>query len=697
MAKKKSTMGELPVMRIEIPFFEGVNTIVGSNIAKKNEFEHVDNARSVHIGTIEKRAGTRRLGDALSVTANYGLFCYENDGATNTGFYRICTSGGTTEPYYISTSATWTKVTDTDCTRLYELGTGTTQFDITNTAGSTYRYAWDGMGTDPNIDSRIRVGSELVINAQNFNANNNGTFTVTAVGANYFEVTNASGVAENNVTVGTGSVTVTGNDFDHVTAEDCLFLVNGHHDNIYIEQDTGGVGFKSSTESDGHLYGSPKAHKITHYKDRLYLADYITDDGIRYRNGIMMSSVPLGIVGLIDGDYDVGSTELSVTDTKYIQNSDTLEVFRGAVAVETLNITGKTESAITVAATVNTLNSADEIWVSNTNTTSPRKFRWSQPNAGGVAVREYDTFKLSGESNDSIKLLEPINDILMVGNSNNLATWDNYTFRTMDLGIGCVSENGYVKALGTLFFLHYTGIYATNGDRPRLISAKVQDYIDGATKTGLENAASGRQGLSIYFSIGDVTLYHPDGSVKEELSDVVLEYNLRQENWFAHTGIDAKIFRTYLKTDDADRLQFASKSGNSYHIFEFLNGDTDDRVSSDNEITMRADTSNMTLCKAFEHWAYPLDVIIEAERGSSMQCFVSLDNGPWYELKGEAVKGCTVLKVHDKNCENEGPPRCRRIRLSLRDSSRKRCRLSRLALRYAESSEELVKSHENYG
>lgn len=86
-------------------------------------------------------------------------------------------------------------------------GSSTTQFDITNTAGTTYRYTFDGTGTDPNISATtVPVGRTLVLAAQNFNAANNGTFVVTGSGANYFEVTNASGVAEANKTIGSGSI-----------------------------------------------------------------------------------------------------------------------------------------------------------------------------------------------------------------------------------------------------------------------------------------------------------------------------------------------------------------------------------------------------------------------------------------------------------------------------------------------------------
>lgn len=88
-------------------------------------------------------------------------------------------------------------------------GSGSTQFDITNPAGTTFRYTWDGTGVDPSISAiTVPTGSVVHIKAQGFSSGNNGTFIVTGSGANYFEVTNASGVAEINKTIGTGWFTV---------------------------------------------------------------------------------------------------------------------------------------------------------------------------------------------------------------------------------------------------------------------------------------------------------------------------------------------------------------------------------------------------------------------------------------------------------------------------------------------------------
>ena len=86
-------------------------------------------------------------------------------------------------------------------------GSSTSRFDITNPSGTTFRYTWDGTGTDPVISlTTVPVGTALYINGQNFNAANKGAFVTTAAGANYFEITNAAGVAENDKTLGTGAI-----------------------------------------------------------------------------------------------------------------------------------------------------------------------------------------------------------------------------------------------------------------------------------------------------------------------------------------------------------------------------------------------------------------------------------------------------------------------------------------------------------
>ncbi len=86
-------------------------------------------------------------------------------------------------------------------------GDTTTQFDITNPSGTTFRYTYDGNGTDPNINATtFPVGARVFIQNTPMSAGNLGTYTVTGSGANYFEVTNASGVVESNKTLNNGAL-----------------------------------------------------------------------------------------------------------------------------------------------------------------------------------------------------------------------------------------------------------------------------------------------------------------------------------------------------------------------------------------------------------------------------------------------------------------------------------------------------------
>lgn len=104
------------------------------------------------------------------------------------------------------------------------VGSSTTQFDITNPSGTTFRYTYDSTGTDPAITAiTFPVGSQVTITGTNFATGNNGTFTITASAANYFEIDNPAGTVESNKTIGSGTIVVLAGDigkYDLVTTFD---------------------------------------------------------------------------------------------------------------------------------------------------------------------------------------------------------------------------------------------------------------------------------------------------------------------------------------------------------------------------------------------------------------------------------------------------------------------------------------------
>jgi len=284
-----------------------------------------------------------------------------------------------------------------------------------------------------------------------------------------------------------------------------------------------------------------------------------------------------------------------------------------------------------------------------------------------------------------------VGNVMMIGNKGTLASWNDYTLENFDMGVGCVSKNGHVKMLGTLYFLDYTGVYSTNGGVPTLVSNKVEKYITGATKAGKEACAAGKKGRSVFFTLGDVTLYKDDGSVSKTLSDVCLEYNITQQSWYVHTNVKATQFATYIEATDVDRLEFIDHGGIK-SVKEFLSGDTD----NGDEIHFRVDTMKLTMMgENFDLSGKPISIITETERGSAMQVFANLENDEeYYPLEGRITKGLSIVKFTNKDGDRGQPPDCRLVSLSIRDSSKQRCKINRIALSMIPTTEEKISREE---
>ena len=772
------------IKRILIDYFEGTNTLVSSNISKKEELSYTENARSLTIGTIEKRGGTNKLGGDLAVTANYGTFFFEN--STTLGFYRFSKVGGANGIYYKAVDESWTILTDLgsgvafnttnqisttiaegccfmaigSTTSSYIASNGTTvygtyisaghwshlknapnanninfykdklyvadyynggtryknkiqmssyplgiatlvegdyststentttdldatsQFTITKTSGTIFRYTWTGVGTNPNIGTHITEGCSVVINGFFF-AVNNGTFNVNNVSTDWFEVDNPSpGLIEIPITSITIAITTTTPITSlNVTDTKCIYADVAEPDTLQIYRSstlitgTTDCGATSQFDVTAIIPGSRYRYTWDGVGKNPRIGTYIALGATVVLTGFSVANSGTFAITAVAADW----FEITNTTVGAAAQSNVIGV---TIVINTISVTAKTNNIITIFPFKTSISSADELWVNDSYGSGTKMFRWVNNAPSGNTVKEYDTFKLSGGQNDAITVLTNIGNVMMVGNKRNLSVWNDYALQNFDLNIGCASKRGWVKSMGALWFVDYSGIYSTTGSTPKLMSSKVEKYIEGATKAGLEASAAGKKGLSVFFSIGDVTLYNPDGSISNSLSGVVLEYNIRQENWYTHTGIKTTQFTTYIESTNSDRLEFTS-TVSPYNIYEFLSTETD----SGSEILFRMDTGNITLNKNFENYSYPREIIVETERGNGITCWVSLDNEPFYQIKGDIVKGCTVLPIHNRIGKTD-TPRCRQIKISLRDYTPKLCKISRLAITFSETLEE---------
>lgn len=146
------------------------------------------------------------------------------------------------------------------------IGASDTQFDITNTSGDTHRYTYDGVGTDPGItSSNPATGEYVYIEGTNLNSANEGLFKVTGSDTNYFEVENANGVVENNVTIGSGSIVIS----DQEWTKDAGLKY------IVVEQVGAGGGYDSDGGSPGGGAGG-------------YARKIITSDNLSDTHGVIV-------------------------------------------------------------------------------------------------------------------------------------------------------------------------------------------------------------------------------------------------------------------------------------------------------------------------------------------------------------------------------------------------------------------------
>ena len=719
--------------RKNIAYFEGVNSSVDFNVAKETELIHAENARSKIVGSIEKREGQAVLGlnssnQPFVTSKNYGLFSFQNDGTR--GFYRISVKENpilsiNVGDVIFASDLNKMEFTTNPNTNLLPLTIVTVeniniQEQINNNTGDLATIYY------------INSSNQWIPLSGNGSNIAGGVFNYTYAEDNLFLVNQND---DNRYIKSDGVIVITSNDpTGHLWNTPPASMINYYKSRLYLADFIQtGVRYKTTVLRSSYVMGiiSLVNEDVTEGADDGGMGGWSPPSTFTYMpRSIEVVGIQESITISIDSNspntYESHSSippilntatgvQINVTDTTYFYTdtgANTYDIYRGGTYIASLVVTyiGETyiqgnltslyspwdgnNSTTNPNLSIN-LESSDEIWISGTFEGS-KIFRWvNNGSVSGRNVKQYDTFKLAGGENDPITMLTNIGNVMMIANKNNISTWNDFTLENFDIGIGCVSKKGYVKCAGTLYFLDYTGVYSTTGAVPTILSNKVQRYITGATKDGKESCAAGKKGLNVFFTLGDVTLYNLDGSIDKVLLDVCLEYNIVQQNWYVHTNVKASEFSTFMEEIDPDRLEFTDTSGNNA-VKEFLSGETDDGQ----EISFRIDTVALTtgvivlskarVVVAFEYSTTPIALLIELERGSAVQAFVNLDNETgFYPLEGNVKKGLSIVKINNKDDSRAKPPASRLVSISLRDTSKQICKISRLTLIYIPTSNEI--------
>jgi hypothetical protein len=95
--------------RFEIPMLDGLNMLVGENLAKKTELGFIENARSERIGWLTKRKGFQLWGQILSADQTFALYDFLN---STHNLIRVSSVKGVTSIYlYNFNNGLWVQLT----------------------------------------------------------------------------------------------------------------------------------------------------------------------------------------------------------------------------------------------------------------------------------------------------------------------------------------------------------------------------------------------------------------------------------------------------------------------------------------------------------------------------------------------------------------------------------------------------------
>ena len=128
--------------------------------------------------------------------------------------------------------------------------------------------------------------------------------------------------------------------------------------------------------------------------------------------------------------------------------------------------------------------------------------------------------------------------------------------------IGAVSQEAIVTCQGITYYFSGIDIRRTNGAYPEQLSRiGVQDFIDAIPQANWTQVAAGTDGLSVWFSIGDVTL-STHQTTSRTYTNVVLKFSTRDESWSVHSYAQKpRFYSQYTNSTNGQKMVSADTSG----------------------------------------------------------------------------------------------------------------------------------------
>ena len=270
--------------------------------------------------------------------------------------------------------------------------------------------------------------------------------------------------------------------------------------------------------------------------------------------------------------------------------------------------------------------------------TTASRITWSESASTG------DWIDVMPDDGDSITGFAETSSISLVFKNRAMYRIDSIS-KTTDtkniFNMGAPSQEAIVRCQGLVYFFTGQDIRRTDGGFPEQISRLgVQDWIDAIPYASWSQVSLGTDGISVYASIGDITL-NTGKNEQESFKNVVLKFSPRDESWSVHSyGQEHRYYSQF--TISGRKFVEADTSG---LVQTVDSGNTDNTVPIFFDLqTQEIEMGNRGHKKSVS------DVVVFTDNGIDSQFGISADGEPFVYLKTNLNK--KVNKV--SNASSEG-------------------------------------------
>lgn len=268
-----------------------------------------------------------------------------------------------------------------------------------------------------------------------------------------------------------------------------------------------------------------------------------------------------------------------------------------------------------------------------------------------------DYLDVNPDDGDAITALENNGNRLLIFKNRSMYRW---SFGQVEpdrlIGVGTSSQECVKTNLdvGITFFANAYGVYAYTGDRPKLISRKIEKWFKGLTSTNITGFAAEVDSDHYYLYLGDSLTVD-----SRTYTNVMAVYTISLDAWIIYT-LNAPIrIMAKLIQSGVEQIYFGSTNGRTY-LWDNGTSDNSGGASSDTATPIAGEIISKEYQLAFPTKADLKNVDVISSQQGSAQIFINVDRQDEFYSLGELTKRMNTFP---------STPELQTIRLKVSDNS----------------------------